>query len=97
MAYTYQVVLRPIQPGYPAADNIRDTDGTVAATVTLGSAPSNTGCLTGNNLLVLQALLNLTVQASTAQAATTNGLRKYLTLIQSASNTSTVETALGAL
>jgi hypothetical protein len=97
MAYTYQVILRPIQPGQPAADSIQDTDGTVAATVVVGSAPSTTGVLTGNNLLVLQALLNLTVQASSAQAATTNGLRKYISLIQSAGNTSTVETALGAL
>lgn len=90
----YQVIFRPIAPGQPGAEAIRDVDGTVSQQVIAGSAPA---VVSGNNLLVLQALCNLTVQASATQAATTNGLRKYLSLIQAGGNTTTVETALGAL
>ena len=49
---------------------------------------------TGNNLTTILTVCGNTVQPSTAQLA---GLVKYLALIQSASNTSTVETALTAL
>lgn len=90
----YQVIFRPILPGQPGTQEIRDTDGTVAASVIAGSAPA---VVSGNNLLVLQALCNNTIQASSAQASATTGLRKYLALIESEDDTSTVETALTAL
>jgi hypothetical protein len=48
----------------------------------------------GNNLATLQALVNNTVQPSAAQLT---GLKKYLSLIQAASDTSTVETTLAGL
>jgi len=87
----FQLILKPLDGnGAPAkvaidASRVGPAERVVS---TLAVVPS------GNNLAVMVAAGGNTVQPSTAQLA---GLKKYLTLIQAASDTSTVETALTAL
>lgn len=91
----YQVVFRPVLvAGGVPADQITDVDGKQYDSQILGAAPA---LVSGNNLTILQKLLITTVQANAAQVSASTGLVKYLTLIQAAGNTTSVETALGAL
>lgn len=100
----YISTFRPVGPGGRPESVVVDAAGVRYPTITGGqSTAANVAkaqsyldalAQATNNSQVADAAIANTVQPSSAQLA---GLLKYLTLIQSASDTSTVETALAAL
>ncbi len=87
----FQLITKPQDPAGNTAKLIVGADGVGYAERVLSTIPA---VPTGNNLTTILTVCGNTVQPSTAQLA---GLVKYLALIQSASDTSSVETALSLL
>jgi hypothetical protein len=87
----YQLILKPLDGNNAPAKLAINASGVGAAETVISTL---TAIPSGNNLAVMVATGGNTIQPSSAQLT---GLKKYLTLIQSASDTSTVETALAAL
>jgi hypothetical protein len=87
----YQIILRPIGTNGVACESAVDADGNKFYERVVGNCPA---LVADNNLEVLQAVANATVQPSTEQKA---GLIGYVAAIEEETDTETVESAVDAL